>query len=68
MANRSRAVFNEAALSRYLATNSGYRERRSRKLEIELRIRARAKTGDAIRLPRAIGWHRRRWSHHTVYL
>ena len=26
MANRSRAVFNEAALSRYLATNSGYHD------------------------------------------
>ena len=26
MANRSHAVFNEAALSRYLATNSGYHE------------------------------------------
>ena len=26
MANRSRAVFNEAALSRYLATKSGYHE------------------------------------------
>jgi len=26
MANRSRAIFNEAALSRYLATNSGHHD------------------------------------------
>ena len=56
MANRSHAVFNETALSSYLATNSGYNEYmegRAGNSMVELRIRARAKT--VTLLPRAIG-------------